>query len=106
MVSLKNNRPGKSPKMPKEHFGYFAGAVRVKAFSRKRPPTCSNLVYPNCGRWAGFTELAWLSVIALLVGGRKDVILFYCRLSVMAVYEVHGQRGRAVFAGKLFITEL
>jgi len=39
-------------------------------------------------------------------GVNKVFILVFCRLSVLAVYEVRRQRGLAVFAGKLFITEL
>jgi len=60
----------------------------------------------KCGQGSGITELARLSVIALLVGGRKAVILVFCRLSKLTVYEVRRRRGLAVFAGKPFITEL
>jgi len=47
----------------------------------------------------GFTELARLSLIALLVGANKVFILVFCSLSVLAVYEVRRQRGLAVFGG-------
>jgi hypothetical protein len=60
----------------------FDVALQINSFEENCPPTCSNLVHPNCGRVAGLTEIAWLSLIALLVGlGNKVIILVYCRLS-------------------------
>ena len=81
-------------------------ALQISSFEDNSPPTCSNLVHPNCGRGAGLTELARLSPMAFKVGAGKVFILVLCRLSALAVYEVRRQRGWAVLAGKLFITEL
>jgi hypothetical protein len=82
-------------------------ALQIGSFEENYPPTCSNLVHPNCERGAGLTELdKVLCYLLCYVWGSKVFILVLCRLSVLTVYEVRRQRGWAVFVGKPFITEL
>ena len=92
--------------MPREHFGAFDVALRIMAFreNARRPVAIWFTQIAEGGRVLR-NLLCWLSWLSGL-GANKAVILIFCRLSVLAVYEVRRQNGLAVFAGKLFITEL
>jgi len=58
---------------PRERLRAFTVALQISSFEEKAPPTCNNLVHPNCVRVADLTELdKVLCCLLYYVWGSKD----------------------------------